>query len=409
MSTPSQDQESKFSPQFGSADLFPHLQYKAYLAHAAISPFSQAGQRAVEGCLNSVSRLGSASFPIWMAQRERLRASVAQLFKVRSSGVGLAAGCTHAISDVALALPWQSGQRLVSYEGEFPANVVPYQQAATVSGGVVELLPLPHSDSPSADAQLLDELERVFREPSKKVAHLAVSAVQFQTGLSMPLKEMGQLCERYGITFLVDGIQAAGVIPIDLTDLGVDAFFSGAHKWLLGLEGAGFSILSERLAATLQSKTAGWLSREGGADFLFQGAGLLRYDQPFFSAPRVFEGSTQNAVGFVALESGVDIVSSLGPKAIFDHVQVLFDRVESRLIERGFRSLRSPKTSLRSCILSFLPPARLELSRLFTGLDERGIRVSIPDGVLRLAPHFHNTQAQMDLLVDAVDDLMSES
>lgn len=408
MSVVSDRQETMFTPVFGNDELFPQLKYKAYLAHAAISPLSRVGGDAIEEYIRSMSRHGSAAFPTWLAQRERLRSSLAALLRVQSSRVGLSAGCTHAISDVALALPWRSGSTLVSYEGEFPANIIPYQQAAAMNGAAVELLSLPPANSPSANEQILDELERVFKDPSKNVAHFAVSAVQFQTGLHMPLREMGQLCERYGITFLVDGIQAAGVVDLDLDVLGVDAFFCGAHKWLLGVEGAGFSVLSERLAARLQPKTAGWLSSEGATDFLFQGAGLLRYDQPFVPAPRVFEGSTQNAIGFVALESGVGIVSSLGPKAIFDHVQGLFDRIEPQLVERGFRSLRAPDAALRSCILSFLPPAGLAVARLFSGLDERGIRVSIPDGVLRLAPHFHNSKEQMDLVVDAVDELLRE-
>jgi len=392
-------------PRLGESDLFPSLDYRVYLAHAAISPVSQPVRRAVDTCLASVAQLGNGAFPMWMAQRERLRTSLSKLLVVDESAVGLSAGCTRSITDVALALPWKKGERLVSYQGEFPANIVPYQQAAELHGGTLELVSLPDPSSPHAGDQILSELERLFRDTSKPTAFLAVSAVQFQSGLLMPLLEMGQLCERYGVYFLVDGIQACGVVPLALDTLRVDAFFCGAHKWLLGLEGSGFCTVSEQLAGHLRPKTAGWLSREHAADFLFMGSGRLRYDQPNLPAPRVFEGSTMNAVGFAALEAGVDIISHLGPGAIFEHIQSLFDYAEPLFVERGFRSLRSPDHGLRSCILSFSPPPDLEITALFAGLERRKIRVSIPDGLLRLAPHFSTSHDHLDLLLDAVDEI----
>ncbi len=393
--------------ELGRRTLFPDLKYRSYLAHAAISPLNVAGQRAVQRCMATVGELGNGSFPIWMAQRERLRSSLAALLGVAPSAIGLAPGCTRSITDVALALPWAPRARLVSYLGEFPANVVPYQQAARVSDGVVELLPLPDPSTTDLDDRILGPLERLFRNPIKRVAYLAVSAVQFQTGLRMPLLEMGQLCRRYGVSFLVDGIQACGVVPIDVGELEVDGFFCGAHKWMLGLEGAGFLALSEALAARLEPKTAGWLSTEEAADFLFKGPDLLRYDRPYLPAPRVFEGSTMNAAGFAALEAGVDIVQHLGPATIFAHVQTLFDYLEPRLLERGFRSLRAADPKYRSCILSLLPPPHIDLATLFTGLDERGIRISIPDGLVRIAPHFANSIEEMDQLIEALDDIQS--
>ena len=395
-------------PVLGEAALFPDLDFRSYLAHAAISPLNLAGRRAADAYLSSVSSYGNASFGVWMDQRERLRQSLADLLRMPASTVGLAPGCTRSITDVALALPWQSNYRLVSFRGEFPANVVPYQQAASAYGGVVELLPLPRANDSGADAQILDRLEKMFKDPTKRVAYLAASAVQFQSGFRMPLAEMGLLCDSYGVTFLVDGIQACGVVPLDLEELRIDAFFSGGHKWLLGLEGTGFCAILPRLACRLKPLTAGWLSSEHGADFLFKGAGLLRYDEPLLPAPRAFEGSTANALGFAALEAGVQIVSEIGPGAIFAHVQKLFDFVEPRLMERGFVSLRSPHEKLRSCILSFEPPRGVELATLFRKLDERGIRISIPDGLLRIAPHFHNTLEQMEDFVLAIGEILAE-
>jgi len=393
-------------PQWGDASLFPHLAYRAFFAHAAIAPLNELGRRAMDHYAVSLGQWGNGAFPMWMAQRERLRETLARMLGVQPHQVGLSSGCSHSITDVALALPWSSGQVLLSFEGEFPANVVPYQQAAHAAGGHVRLLPMPPADSPSAAEDILQAVEDALKAPYERVAHLAVSAVQFQTGLRMPLAGLGELCDRYDVTFLVDGIQACGVLPLNLAELGVDAFFTGAHKWLLGVEGAGASVLSQDLAHRLAPRTAGWLSRECGADFLFKGPGLLRYDQPYLPAPRVFEGSTANAAGLAALEAGVDILMHLGPAHIYAYVQRLHDYIEPLLIERRFVSLRSPDVDLRSCILSFRPPDGVDVCALFEGLEARGVRVSIPDGVLRLAPHYYNTRAHADVLVSALDEIL---
>lgn len=393
-------------PRLANQDLFPGLDYDPFLAHAAISPLHEPGKRAIEGYAQSIGRWGNGAFPMWMAQRERLRSTLARMLNVHSNAVALSSGCSHSITDVALALPWKAGQHLLTFQGEFPANVVPYQQAARAMGGRLSWLNLPVPGSPSAASEILDVVERALRSRSERVAYLAVSAVQFQTGLRMPLEGLGRLCEQYDVRFLVDGIQACGVVPLDLTELRVDAFFSGAHKWLLGIEGAGFGVVVPRLGEQLIPKTAGWLSREHGSDFLFQGAGLLRYDQPYLPAPRVFEGSTANAIGLAALEAGVDILMHLGPRAVYEHVQSLHDFLEPRLEERGFHSLRSPDPALRSCILSLAPPGGVDIGHLFRELERRRIRVSIPDGLLRLAPHFHNTKEQMETLLGALDEIV---
>src|SRR5262245_1296445 len=69
---------------------------------------------------------------------------------------------------------------------------------------------------------------------------VAVSAVQFQSGLRMPLQAMSRMCHVHGAELFVDGVQACGVVPVDVRAEGIDYLACGSHKWLMGLEGAGF-------------------------------------------------------------------------------------------------------------------------------------------------------------------------
>lgn len=397
--------------RLGSRDFFEPLAFRAYLAHAAISPANQALLLATRKCAELVARQGVASFPLLAAQRERLRGSVAELLSVPKRNIALTPGCTRGIADVALGLPWEPGDRLLTFEGEFPANVSPWQFAARGHGGTVELRALPDPTKADCRQTILDDLNHALggaRSAGRSIRWVAVSAVQFQTGMRMPLGEMAEVCKRQQARLFVDGIQACGVIPLDLGQLGVDAFFTGAHKWLLGLEGAGFSYLGDDLLESLRPLTAGWLSHEDGEHFLFRGPGHLRYDRPLVTDARVFEGSTGNAIGFCALEAGVEVNRRLGPGAIFQHVQEYHDQMEPQWVARGFRSLRSVDPKLRSCILSFVPPLGIAAVSLAAALKERGVIVSIPDGVVRLAPHFANSTDEIPFVLGALDEALSE-
>ncbi len=104
---------------------------------------------------------------------------------------------------------------------------------------------------------------------------VAVSAVQFQTGLSMPLAEIGALCRAHGAELCVDAVQAVGVVPMDVEALGLDYLACGAHKWLLGLEATGFLYVRRERQPSLRPALAGWLSHEDAVSFLLEGPGKL--------------------------------------------------------------------------------------------------------------------------------------
>src|SRR5690606_14112178 len=105
----------------------------------------------------------------------------------------------------------------------------------------LEVVMLPLTAFERSDAEGLAALERELVRGARLVA---VSAVQFQTGLAMPLGAMAALCHQHGAELFVDGIQAMGVVPIDVGALGIDYLASGSHKWLMGTEGAGILYVS---------------------------------------------------------------------------------------------------------------------------------------------------------------------
>src|SRR5262249_30545396 len=156
------------------------------------------------------------------------------------------------MSDVALCFPWRRGDRVILFEGEFPANVTPWQRAAETFGLSIAWVPLsafhdgaasgPKPRAGMARAIASSEeagLDRLRAELARGARLVAVSAVQFQTGLRMPVESMAALCHASGAEIFIDAVQCCGAVPIDAGASGVDYLASGSHKWLMGLEGAG--------------------------------------------------------------------------------------------------------------------------------------------------------------------------
>jgi selenocysteine lyase/cysteine desulfurase len=380
----------------GDRSLFPTLKAVAYCNHAAISPASQKVEEAVKRALADYAREGMGAFFAWRAQRERLRERCASLIGATALDIALVPSTTRGISDIALSLPWQAGDRVLLFEGEFPTNVTPWQCAARSFG--LELVWLRARDFQTHAG--LAELEATLK---KRVRLVAVSAVQFQSGLHMPLEDMGRLCQKYGAELFVDAIQALGVVPLDVRRCQVDYLSAGSHKWLMGIEGAGLLYVRPECVRALVPRVAGWLSHEQADDFLRLGAGHLRYDRPLKQSARVFEGSAQNVLGFAALEAALEPLLELTVERVFEHVQSYHDRLEPELIARGFTSLRGTTPGQRSGSLSLQVPHGIEPIALHQALSDSGIACALPDGVLRFSPHWPNHLDEVQAITERMD------
>ncbi|MCC6877176.1 MAG: aminotransferase class V-fold PLP-dependent enzyme [Sandaracinaceae bacterium] len=384
--------------ELGGSGLFPELASAAYLAHAAVSVPSLEVRRAVSAAVSDFATRGVSAVPAWNEQRARLKTRLARLIAADAREIALVPGTTRGVIDVALSLPWKDGDRVVCFEGEFPTNVTPWQRAAETFHLELALLDAERT----ATGEGLEDLERLLR---RGVRLVAMSAVQFQTGLRMPLEEVGALCRRYGAELFVDAIQACGVAPLDVGRANIDYLTCGSHKWLMGLSGAGFVYVRGELAERLVPRVAGWLSHEDPLRFLFE-PNALRYDRPFKKSAELLEQGAPSFVGFAALEGAVACIEALGVEAIAAHVQRYHDAIEETLEARGFTSERRSQSSLRSGILSFRPREGVDLRVLSRELDRRGVVVSIPDGRLRLAPHWPNALREIEHVLHALDSAL---
>lgn len=334
---------------------------------------------------------GLEAFFAGLETRETLRARLGRLIGARPEEIGFTQNTTAGVSAIANMIPWKPGDRVLLFEGEFPANVTPWQRAAQSYGLEIEWASL----EPFARSW---EEGLASIEPLVERARLvAVSFVQFQTGLRMPVDAIGELAHRHGAELFVDAIQGLGAVPLSIEH--VDYLACGGHKWLMGPEGAGFIYVDAARAPALVPRLAGWLSHEDALVFLGK-ADELRYDRPIREEASIVEQGAQSSLGLAGLDASTELIEQLGVDAIFDHLQAFHDRLEPELVERGFVSKRVAHA--RSGSLSVVPPSTRTVSEWSAHLAAHRIAVSTPDGHLRFAPHWSNALAEVESIVQAL-------
>jgi selenocysteine lyase/cysteine desulfurase len=389
--------------ELGSRALFESLETDVYANHASLSPPSRSVREAVAATLDGYASQGMAWYVEEVERRERLRERLARLTAAPKGSVGLVANTSAGIIDIALGLPWRRGDRVLLFDGEFPTNVTPWQQAARRHD--LELVWMTADDFRTDRETSLARLEA---ELVRGIRLVAVSAVQFTTGQRMPLAEMGELCRAHGAELFVDAIQAVGIVPLDVAAMGIDYLACGSHKWLMAPEGVGFLYVAPGRADALEPNMAGWLSHEDAFAFLTRAPGELRYDRPFRPGALMAEAGTPNTIGAAGLDASLGLIEQIGVAAILEHVQAWHDALEPGLVERGFESARMDSSSGRSGILSVRPRDPSQSPAWVQALAARGVACASPDGWIRFSPHWPNALVETPRVLSAIDAILAD-
>ncbi len=96
----------------------------------------------------------------------------------------------------------------------------------------------------SEPQKLLTDIEARLRPETRAIVCTHASNI---CSLTLPLKAIGELCQRKGLLFVVDAAQSAGVYDINMENMHIDALAVPGHKALYGIQGCGVLALSERM------------------------------------------------------------------------------------------------------------------------------------------------------------------
>jgi selenocysteine lyase/cysteine desulfurase len=295
--------------------------------------------------LDAVAMFSHAGYAEYDAELARTRDDLAAFIGDPGGGARftLLQSATAALNVVLAALRFARPARIVTTDQEHASALLP-AFARRERGD--EVLVVPYTGDHAAF------LERLDRELAGGGA-LLLSHVSHKSGAVLPVREASALARRRGAFSIVDGAQAVGQIPVDVRDIGCDAYCLLGHKWLHGPLGTGALWLRDPLDARLVPPVLGWRSRES-SDI----AGNVTLKP---SGER-FESGTVDVSAFFGVRQALAVHRALGP------------RVCQRL------------EALRATLLGALEILPLQLES----------RPHDPTGIVRVRPRSADVQAAVD-------------
>jgi cysteine desulfurase/selenocysteine lyase len=371
----------------------------AYLHNAGAALMPHAVLEAQKGHLDLEAAIGGyAAAAREQAKLDGVYHAVARLLNASPAEIALVENATVAwqMAFYGLALTFQPGDRILTAEAEYAANYVALLQIARRSGAVIDVIP-----SDASGALDVAALEAMIDD---RVKLIAITWVPTNGGLANPAAAVGGVARRHNIPYLLDACQAVGQMVVDVAALGCDMLSATGRKFLRGPRGSGFLYVRRDLLKRLEPPMidhfgAPWVARDR-----FQ----LRADA------RRFETWENNYAARAGLGAAVDYALAIGMGEIEARCRQL-----SRRLRAGLASL--PEVTVRdlganpSAIVSFTHE-RIAARDVVAAAAKAGITIgsSEPDStridaetrnlpvLVRASPHYYNSEAEIDRLVDCI-------
>ena len=268
--------------------------------------------------------------------------------------------------------------RVVYERGNFPSVRYLYQAQPDLEAVVCE-----------DDAEILQLIdERTLLVP---MSHVLFKAAEIQD-----VEPIVRRAHEAGAHVILDCYQSAGIVPLDVTALGVDFAVGGSVKWLCGGPGNAWLYVRPDLAETLEPTFTGWQAH--ARPFAFE------EDLEYAPGAARFLTGTPNPAAHYAATAGYDLVEEIGISRIREHslrqTQLLLDLAD----EAGFE-VASPRDPARrgGTVVVAVP----EFAAVHAELEARGILCDFrPDAGIRLGPHYYTSDDEIRFAVAQIVEIL---
>ncbi|MHA2244230.1 MAG: aminotransferase class V-fold PLP-dependent enzyme [Candidatus Hodarchaeales archaeon] len=321
---------------------------------------------------------------------DNLRNEGAQLLGSEPEDIAVFNSVSEALNTIAWSLELKEG-KIISTNIEFPSVTYPGLRIAEKENIQVKLI---RGDNWIISINdLLDEIDEIT-----KVVFL--SHVEFITGQQFDLKKITKKAHESGALVVIDGIQAAGYVPLNMKELDVDVYITGSYKWLLAPFGTAIAYISKNLCNTLIPAFVGWRTSENMWDF---NPTELKYA----TTARKFEYSTSAYGVKIGFAESINYLRKIGIKNIQNHNMMLIDILlqELNLIE-GIEII-SPEKSGSITAFTIEGKESKEIGEKLRSL-KRPIELTIRQNMVRVSPHIYNTEEDILNFVTNLKQIMQE-
>jgi selenocysteine lyase/cysteine desulfurase len=358
----------------------------AYFNTASLSPLLRSVRAAGEEALGRRAKPWTISAPDWFTDVEELRSLFAGLIGGTADDVALVPATSYGLSAVARNLTAGPGDRVLVLDQEFPSNYYTWQRFTRRTGA--ELHVVEREPGQSWTEAFVDAVD-------ERVVIASIPNVHWTNGAFVDLERVALALREAESAFIIDASQSLGVMPIDVSALRPDAVVAVGYKWLLGPFSLGYLYLDPALHDG-EPLEENWILRAGSEDF----GGLVFYQDEYLPGARRFDvGQRTNfQLTPMALAAIQQLLDWTVPR-IAATLQARTEEITARAEDLGL-SVPPFDASAPHMLGLELPP---EAARQAPGaLAKAKVIASMRGSSLRISPHLHNNQEDVDRLLDAV-------
>ncbi len=302
---------------------------------------------------------------------------------------------TEGINIACWGVPLKKGDEVIITTHEHVGNCVPWMSRQKLHGIVIKK----YTPAPTAE----ETLARISALINKKTRVIATPHIPCTQGQVLPIKEICLLAREKGIFSLIDGAHGAGMMPLDLHDMGCDTYASCCHKWMLGPKGTGFLYIRKDFRDTVQTYFGGAGSGDDKWDLMTEPPTEGGYAQ---SGHRYFGGTQANSL-YTGVNASIEFIDSIGIVNIHNRIKSLGKYTQDRLLEFGNKvELITPTEERSRCAVNGFRLKSMDNNKFFNTCIDNKIRVrSVPEcglNSVRVSTHIYNNHADIDKLMEVI-------
>ena len=359
-----------------------------HLNHAAVAPWPRCTREAVEAFANENATQGSLHYSDWVKKESHLRQLLAQLIKAREADdVALLKNTSEALSVVAHGLDWQVSDNVVISDQEFPSNRIVWESLQD-RGVEVRQVNLMSANSPE---------QALMQACNARTRLLAISSVQYASGLRVDLALLGRFCRDQSILFCIDAIQSIGALEMDVEAINADFVMADGHKWMLGPEGLALFYCHKTARDQLSLHQFGWHMVEHHEDF-------DRKDWQVATNARRFECGSPNMLGIHALHASVSLLLATG-----------MPQIQQAVLANSETLCALIKNSINLECITDMTPGRyggiivfrhkkIPSAQLYRYLMQHRVLCALRGGGVRFSPHFYTPLEHLQQAIKLADN-----
>ena len=323
----------------------------------------------------------------WWGLSRRLGDAIGRLIGAPEDTIQVQPNASSAMLTVASCLDYAERPGVVTSGLEFPTTEYIWREQERLGAQLTIV---------ATDDGIRTPIEQLLERIDETTSLVVLSHASYRSSHLIDPRVVVERAHRSGARVLLDAYQTAGALPLEVASWGVDFAVGGTIKWLCGGPACGYLYVREDLGRELRPRMTGWIAHDEPFDFA---PGRIR----LADGARRFAQGTPPIPGLYSALGGLEIIEEVGVRSITEESRRRTQALVDFALENGL-PLKSPAVAAERGASVMV--ASSDPERLVEALALRRVFVDARPGVVRISPHFFNTDQEVEAAQQALRALL---